>query len=363
MKRVNNPYFYIMLLSVAGLVGIFTIRTMDMSRTETREGVAMDTLVKLSITGSKSRAELSSILDEAFASLVSLEKKLSMYNPNSQLSRINQSAGRTAESIDGALFDLLSHSLELAALTDRAFDPTIGAVTALWKSHREGTAASTPTLPSAEEIRSAAAHVNADALKLDPPNEAFLGRRGMMLDLGAVGKGYASRVLRDLLGSHGVSSALIDLGGNIVAAGCRPDGSAWRIGVQDPQKPRGTPLLSLEICSAAVVTSGIYERRWEIEGKTYTHIFDPRTGLPVEGDLQSVTVVTQDPVEGDALATAFMVMGAARSLDLLRVIPGVDAIFVSVAADGAGTVVATGGLKGSLRLLSDAYRLVYHDVL
>ena len=362
MKRVFNPYIYIMLLSVAGLAGMIGIRSMDGVRSAARDGIAMDTVVKLAVTGSKSRAELSAIQDEAFALLDALEKKLSMYEPGSQISRINQAAGADSIAIDRDLFELLRRSAEIAGLTDGAFDPTIGPVTALWKEYRESGGGAAASLPPVEDLRSAAALVGYDGLVLTPPDRARLKRPGMMLDLGAVGKGYASEVLWRFLSSHNIHSALIDLGGNIVAVGRRPDGNAWRIGVQDPEKPRGAPLLSLEVRNAAVITSGVYERAWEIDGRVYTHIFAPHSGMPLEGELRSVTIVTSDPVEGDALSTAFMVMGEARALDLLRVVPGVDAIFVSIAADGGRKVVATGGLKGSLHLLNDACDLVYHDV-
>ena len=362
MKRVFNPYIYIMLLSVAGLMGMIGIRNMDAARSATRDGIAMDTVVKLTVRGSKSRAELSSILDEAFAELDALEKKLSMYEPESQISQVNWAAGIDSMAVDGDLFELLRRSAEIAGLTDGAFDPTIGPVTALWKEYREGEGASAASLPPAEDLRSAAALVGYGDLALTPPDRVQLKRSGMMLDLGAVGKGYASEVLWKLLSSHNIHSGLIDLGGNIVAVGRRPDGNAWRIGVQDPEKPRGAPILAIEVRNAAVITSGVYERTWEIDGHVYTHLFAPHTGMPLEGDLQSVTIVTADPVEGDALSTAFMVMGEARALDLLRVIPGVDAIFVSISADGERKVVATGSLKGALHLLSDAYSLIYHDV-
>lgn len=362
MKRVFNPYIYIMLLSVAGLVGMIGIRNMDAARTATRDGIAMDTVVKLTVTGSKSRAELSAILDEAFALLDALEKKLSMYETGSQISQLNEAAGADSIAIGGDLYELLRRSAEIAGVTDGAFDPTIGPVTTLWKAYREGKGTTAATPPPAEDLRSAAALVDYGDLALTPPNRAQLKRPGMMLDLGAVGKGYASEALWKLLSSHNIHSGLIDLGGNIVAIGRRPDGNAWRIGVQDPEKPRGAPILALEVRNAAVITSGVYERSWEIDGHVYTHIFAPRTGMPLEGELQSVTIVTADPVEGDALSTAFMVMGEARALDLLRVVPGVDAIFVSIAAEGERKVVATGGLKGALHLLNDAYSLVYHDV-
>ena len=360
MKRVFNPYIYIMLLSVAGLVGMIGIRNMDAARSATREGIAMDTVVKLTVTGSASQAELSAILDEAFVTLDVLEKKLSMYETGSQISQINQSAGVDAAAVDSDLFDLLRRSVEIAGLTDGAFDATIGPVTALWKKHREDEG--DPSLPSSEDLRLAVALVGYDDLVLTPPNRVLVRRIGMALDLGAVGKGYASEVLWKLLSSRSVHSGLIDLGGNIVAIGRRPDGNAWRIGVQDPERPRGAPLLALEVRNAAVITSGVYERTWEIAGQAYTHIFNPHTGMPLDGELQSVTIVTSDPVEGDALSTAFMVMGEARALDLLRVIPGVDAIFVSISSDGERKVVATGGLKGALHLMNDAYSLVYHDV-
>jgi thiamine biosynthesis lipoprotein len=159
--------------------------------------------------------------------------------------------------------------------------------------------------------------------------------------------------VRDYLRENGVTSALIDLGGNVVVMGGRAErGEAarapWRIGIQHPAQPRGTPICVLEISEGAVVTAGVYERFREVGGRRYTHIFVPKTGRPLEGELESVTVVSNDPTQADCLSTAFMVMGEREALRLLSVIPAVDAVFVSRGADGY-RIAATAGLDGMLR--------------
>jgi thiamine biosynthesis lipoprotein len=163
-----------------------------------------------------------------------------------------------------------------------------------------------------------------------------------------------------LLQERGIVSAMINLGGNVVAIGGRADGTAWRIGIQDPSKPHGTPLCALRVHNMSVITAGVYERTWEAGGATYTHIFDPWTGVPISGDLQSVTVVADDAVAGDALSTAFMVTGPALAADLLRILPGVDAVFVS--GEGpAFDVLATEGLRNSIELLNRDCTLSFVD--
>lgn len=362
MKRVLNPYIFITLISVAGLIGIFSIRSMEMTRSVARDGIAMDTVVQINLFASKSKSELSAILDEAFELLDSLEERISMHDPGSQISMINLAAGRASVSVDPEIYSLLKMSTEFASLTSGAFDPTIGSVTELWKKYREGSEIERPSLPQKSDLAYAAKLVDYKAMEFLDSGEVFLRKKGMAIDLGGIGKGYASAALAELFSSHSINSALVDLGGNVVAIGCKPDGAPWRIGVQDPKAARGTPLLALEICNASVITAGVYERSWEIEGTEYTHIFSPETGMPVSGDLQSVTVVTHDPVEGDALSTAFMVMGEAASLDLLRIIPGVEAIFISVSSGGKKNIVATGGLKKSMHVADSDASLVYHDI-
>ena len=172
---------------------------------------------------------------------------------------------------------------------------------------------------------------------------------------------------RDYLKSEGVTSALIDLGGNVVVFGGRAERgererSQWNIGIQYPSEPRGTPICTLKIHDGSVITAGVYERYWEADGIRYTHILDPSDGRPIEGPLKSVTIVSNDPAQGDALSTAFMVMGEYRSLELLQLIPGCDAVFISEDENGEYRILATEGLRGSLTPMPGGAPIEFRNV-
>ncbi|MDR1965317.1 MAG: FAD:protein FMN transferase [Synergistaceae bacterium] len=318
--------------------------------TRSRESIAMDTVVRVSVTSDKTPEELDGILDGVFELIERLDGKLSMHNATSEISLVNANAGREAVRVSPETAEVLRSALEITRLTDGAFDPTIGPVTALWQA---GDAKKTRhELPSDSEILEALSLVDGKSLKETAPNEFYLAREGMRLDLGGIAKGYVSAAVRNFLESAGVESALIDLGGNVLAVGSRPNGEPWRIGVQHPLQSRGAPICSMSVENASVITAGVYERFVEIGGKRYTHIFDPRTGRPIEGNLLSVSVVAADPTIGDALSTAFMVMGENRSKLLLKELPGVETVFVSDKGS-TPTVTATGGIIG-LKVLNRA---------
>jgi thiamine biosynthesis lipoprotein len=242
----------------------------------------------------------------------------------------------------------VSASVAISRLTGGAFDPTIGPVTALW---RIGDAQNPRLrLPDDGEIEAALSLVGADMVTVSPDDRVYLAKAGMKIDLGGIAKGFVSAEIGDFLTASGIGSALIDLGGNVVAVGNRPNGTPWRIGIQHPYRPRGEPICSIEVSGVSVITAGVYERYVEIDGKRYPHIFDPRTGRPVEGDLLSATVVSDDPTTADALSTAFMAMGLEKSKELLESLPGTEAVFVSRGTGEEPELYATAGIKGLARM-------------
>ncbi|MBQ1768126.1 MAG: FAD:protein FMN transferase, partial [Oscillospiraceae bacterium] len=163
---------------------------------------------------------------------------------------------------------------------------------------------------------------------------------GMLIDLGAVAKGYAGDRVTELLRSHGVKSAIINLGGNVQCLGRKPDGSRWKIGVQDPAGSGYVGVIEAE--DEAVVTSGGYERYFELDGKTYWHIIDPSDGRPADSGIISVTVVGASGLACDGLSTALFVMGKEKASELWRENGGFEVVFVSE----SGEIIITEGLSG-----------------
>ena len=197
---------------------------------------------------------------------------------------------------------------------------------------------------SPEKIASVLPLIDPHFIKLDPiDSTVFLEKKGMKIDLGCLAKGYSADKVATFLKDKGVTSALINLGGNILTIGNNQakDGQQWKIGIQDPNHPRGNHLMTLSITGKSVVTSGIYERHLEIDGKDYHHIFDSETGYPVETDLASLTIVSDRSVDGEIWTTRLFGERSASIIWQIENIDGIEAILI----DKDGHVVCSSGIQ------------------
>jgi thiamine biosynthesis lipoprotein len=353
--RFRFIFIFLAALSLVALL-LYRVRVGEvfLTNSRSRDGLAMNTIISVSVSSKKTPGEIDLILDGAFELIENLDKRLSMHDASSDISRVNAAAGLESIRVAPEVAGVVASAIELSAATNGAFDPTIGPVVALWRIG--DTENPRHNVPGADEIAEALSLVDYRRVKTTGPDELFLERTGMMLDLGGVAKGYASGAVGDYLRASGVESALVDLGGNVLVVGGRANGEPWRIGVQHPFGRRGEPLCSVAVRDSSVITAGVYERFAMIGGKKYPHIFNTRTGFPVNGDLLSVTVVTNDPTAGDALSTAFMVMGKDDSMKLMKELVGVEAIFVSTGDDGEPRVTATEGLRNGLVMFGNETR-------
>jgi thiamine biosynthesis lipoprotein len=256
--------------------------------------------------------------EAGFATLRRVDAGMSLYRPESALVRVNARAAAHAERVDDELFALLARAAELSALTDGAFDVTILPLLRAWGAY--------PGLDHVAAGRVDAVGWRELRLDHDAKTVAF-GRDGMGIDLGGIAKGFALDRARAALAAAGVRRATVDLGGNLALLGDGPDG-AWHIAVRDPESADGTLGVLALAAGDTVSTSGNYARDFTAEGwRTPSHIYDPRTGKPVRGDL-AVTVWTSDATAADALSTAFLVLGADASAPVLARFPDVGALFV-----------------------------------
>lgn len=285
---------------------------------------AMDTVMDLTACGSGGEEALAAAKEE----ILRLDGLFDRRNEGGELFALNQS-GELDLSADTA--ELLKRGCEIRGLTDGAFDMTVAPVMDLW-----GFYGGDYRVPADDEIAFALASVGG-GISLDGRSARL--EPGVMLDLGGIAKGYAAEKVMDIFREKGLTSGLVSLGGNVQALGAKPDGSPWRVAVQDPDGQGYAGVLSLT--DAAAVTSGDYQRYFEENGKKYHHIIDPSTGRPAESGLRSVTVVCADGVLADGLSTALFVMGRDRALDFWRENGGFEAIFI----DGGGNITATAGLK------------------
>jgi thiamine biosynthesis lipoprotein len=264
------------------------------------------------------------LLDAAFARLRQLEDELSVNKPGSQIDAVNADAGISPVAVGADAFSILKRDLDLSAWSEGAFDPSVGPLVKLW-----GIGSDRARLPGPKEILAAKALVGWKDIALDESaGTVFLKRKGMAIDLGSTTKGYAADEVVKLLRAARVKGAIIDLGGNVLVEGSRPDGKPWRIGLQDPfSTDRGAYLGVASLTSRTMVTSGVYERFFFKDGKRYHHILDTKTGYPVDNGLMSVTVVSARSFDADGFTTTVFALGRQKGMALAAA-KGVDVIVV-----------------------------------
>ncbi|MDR2717801.1 MAG: FAD:protein FMN transferase [Treponema sp.] len=264
---------------------------------------------------------------------------------------INRQAGIEPVKVRADVLEVLEQALYYAALSDGAFDPTVGPLVQLW-----GIGTDAQSIPGDREIAAALRLVNWRDLAIDrEAGTAFLRRRGMALDLGAIAKGYAGDEALRIAREAKVKRAVFDLGGNIVALGWRKQDKKkslpWRIGIQNPLNERGVYMGVMPVHDTSVVTSGVYERYFETEGKRYHHILSTTSGYPVDNGLLSVTVVTASSTAADALSTTVFALGFQRGKALVDSIPDTEAIFIF----DDRSVRITDGLAGIFKITDDDF--------
>ena len=287
---MKKPVIFILILIM--LSGC-TVRTSDDGYKS--EFFAMDTVMLITVYG-----EGAPSAEKACENIIySLDKLLSTSGDLSEISTINKNGGGR---ISTETADLLRTACDLYDLTDGAFDMTVNPLVSAWGFYSRDY-----TVLTESDVTGLLTSVGSDKLIFNGDKVVF-SVPGMAVDLGGIGKGYASDRLRAILTEYGITSALASLGGNVVAYGAKPDGSDWNIAVQDPDAPNGY-IGILQVSDKMVVTSGGYQRYFESGGKIYHHILDPKTGFPAESGLKSVTIVSEDGTLADGLSTALFVMG------------------------------------------------------
>lgn len=250
----------------------------------------------------------------AFERFSELDTIMSDYRDTSELMRLCAHAGGPAVPVSRDLFVVLQRSQALARRSGGAFDVTCGPLVRLWRKARKA-----KVLPSQSEIAGARAKVGWKLLELDARRRtACLLRPGMQLDLGGIAKGYAGDCAQQVLRRFGITSALVEAGGDIVVSGAPPGQPGWKIEVPNAIDQAKAPML---FANSAISTSGDLEQSAEIEGKRYSHIVDPRTGVPLTDRIQ-ITVVARDGLTSDGLSTAASVLGPERGRALARTYAG-----------------------------------------
>lgn len=305
----------------------------------------LDTLCSITIYDNST----DKMFEDCFAKLNEIDDLMSAGKTTSEISKINQKAGISAVKVSDDTYTVIKEGIGYSKLTKGKFDITVGPLVKLW-----GINTPNARIPAPSEIKAALPLIGYQMVVLnDAKKSVMLTKKGMSLDLGGIAKGFAGDKAEEVLKADGVKHAIIDLGGNVLTIGTKPDGSDWRVGVQDPNQPRGDSLGVVSVKEKSVVTSGIYERYFEKNGKRYHHIMDTKTGYPVNNEVASVTIITEKSMRADALAKAFC-MGVTKGLKFIEGIDGVQAVFVT----RDFKVYITKGLKNNFQMMSDNYKLM-----
>lgn len=282
------------------------------------------------------------------------------YDGVNNLKTVNDNAGKSPVVVDADIIELLKLSKEWYKKTDGVVNVAMGSVLSLWHDYREagGYDPSAAELPPMEQLQQAALHTDIDQVVIDEPSSTvYLADSEMRLDVGAVAKGYATEAAAGLLIEKGCDSVLISAGGNIRAVGTPKDGvrSKWGVGIKDPDSPLAgstdeSNLLDVAfVTNLSVVSSGVYERYYTVDGVNYHHLIDPKTLMP-SNDYKAVTVVLENSAQADLLSTALFLMPPAQSLAFAESLEGVEALWVMPDNE----IVATSGMKRMLRDMGGA---------
>jgi len=297
----------------------------------------MGTIVEVMVVGPRDKAKAAT--EAVFDELKRVESMTSVHKL-SELGDVNQASGTGPVHTNPELLGLIKHSLDVAAKTHGAFDPTLGPISKLWNFSGEGES----RIPAGEEVREALDRTGWQKVTVDSDaGTVSLAEKGMSLDLGGIAKGYALDRARFVLREHEVTDALVNAGGDIIALGEKAPGRPWRVGVQDPRNPTGIVAVAA-IKDMCIVTSGDYERFIEKDGVRYHHILDSKTGYPTRG-IQSVTVIANDGVTADSLATAVFVLGREAGLKLVESTPQAEGFII----DSEGSQFMTSGAAAFLQ--------------
>lgn len=244
---------------------------------------------------------------------------------------INDNAGITPVTVEADLFELLGECVDDYELTGGKMNVAMGSVLAIWHEYRElATKGSTwAKVPDSVRLRNADAYTDISMMKLDAQNRSvYLPVEGMSLDLGAVAKGWVGHRICEDLRELGVTSALVSIGGNVETIGLRPDGRQWRVGIQNPDTSSETQYLHIVgLQDKALVTSGVYQRYYEVDGVRYHHIINPDTLMP-EYNYESVTILCDSGALADALSTAVFNMEPGEGLAFIEGLDGVEAMWI-----------------------------------
>ncbi|MCZ4694733.1 FAD:protein FMN transferase [Ancylomarina euxinus] len=262
-------------------------------------------------------------IEAGISEIKRIEKLISSWDPNSQTSEIIRNAGIKPVLVDQELFNLIRRSIKISELTHGAFDISYASLDKIWRFDGQ-----MKELPDSSAVAASVAKINYKNIILNPEKRTvFLKKKGMKIGFGAIGKGYAANKALDIMSKMNLQGALVNASGDLISWGKDEGGKDWKIGIVNP-KQKNKIFSWLNINETAVVTSGNYEKFVRINGQTYSHIIDPRTGYPVKG-LISVSIICPNAELADALATSVFVLGKEKGLELINQLKGIECLLIT----------------------------------
>ena len=345
--RFQRSFFYLILCTVLVCPLLLLTGCQNAADTDTAAGkepisissIKLNTAVQITIYDSQDK----SLLDDCLALCDKYELIFSRTDEESELYKLNHRISDSAVSnqttetqptpyqINGTtntwhisedLAALLSEGLSITKESDGAFDIAIAPLTSLWDFTAED-----PKVPDDADIQNALPLCSSDGVTING-QDIILPSDDIQFDVGAIAKGYIADRLKDFLVKKGVNSAIINLGGNVLCIGSKPDGTPFKVGIQKPFADRNETEAIMDITGKSVVSSGIYERCFKQDGKLYHHILNPKTGYPYDNGLISVTIISDQSVDGDALSTTCFALGLDEGLKFAEK-KGVQAVFIT----------------------------------
>jgi thiamine biosynthesis lipoprotein len=281
--------------------------------------------------------------DEVFAEFTRLEKLMSTWIPDSDVSRVNREAGVRPVAVSTEVREVLQTARQMSEWTGGKFDVTFAALSGLWKFDHDQDS----MIPDMTEVRRRLPLIDYRAIQIDDAaGTVFLSRKGMSANLGGIAKGYAIDRAAVILRGRGFRDFMIQGGGDIYVAGMK-DGRPWRLGIQDPRGAANRSFAHIDLTDGTFSTSGDYERTFMKNGRRYHHILDPATGEPARGS-RSVTIVSNRAVLADGLSTGVFILGPVEGMALIERLPDVEGVIVS---DKNGILISS-GLRDKLTIIA-----------
>jgi len=295
------------------------------------------------------------VLDEAFNRIRTLANQITdseedMEDVVTEVDLVNEKAGISPVTVSDDIFTLIKAGKNYSEKSEGSFDISILPLTNLWRIGFDDA-----RKPEQWEIDEVLPLIDYKKIQINEEEKTvYLEEKGMALDLGGIAKGFITDEVVEVLLDAGVTSAIVDLGGNIYVLGQNPSGKDWVVGIQDPFAPRGHTVGKLPLSNKSIVTSGIYERYIEVDGVKYHHLLNPKDGYPFENGLAGVTIISDKSIDGDALSTLVFSKGLADGMAFVESLDDVEAIFITKDK----TVYITSGLKDKFTLTNEQFTIV-----